>query len=82
MADGIRKTADADIGISTTGIAGPGGGSSEKPVGLLYAGIASDSGTETKKLQFVEDRRINKKRMSQAVLNMLRLFIEKKLGAQ
>lgn len=41
MADGVRKISGADIGISTTGIAGPGGGSDEKPVGLVYVGVSS-----------------------------------------
>ena len=74
MAENVRKIASSDIGISTTGIAGPGGGSAEKPVGLMYAGISSDNGTYTKKLQFFTDRLINKDRMSQAVLDILRLY--------
>ena len=77
MAEGIRFISGADIGVSTTGIAGPGGGSTEKPVGLLYMGLSSDSGTETKKLQLVEDRLINKRIMSQYVMNMLRLHVKK-----
>lgn len=42
MARGVRRLSGAEIGISTTGIAGPGGGSAEKPVGLVYIGISSD----------------------------------------
>jgi nicotinamide-nucleotide amidase len=76
MSEGVRTISGADIGISATGIAGPGGGSSEKPVGLLYCGLSSDRGTEIKKLQFVEDRIINKKRMSQAVLDMVRIHLK------
>ncbi|MFC1551024.1 competence/damage-inducible protein A [Candidatus Latescibacterota bacterium] len=72
MSEGVRRITGADIGISTTGIAGPGGGSAEKPVGLMYTGITTANGTETKKLQFVEDRLINMGIMSQAVLNILR----------
>lgn len=49
MAEGIRKLTGADIGISTTGIAGPGGGSEHKPVGLAYIGIATAHGTKTYK---------------------------------
>ena len=75
MAEGARKLAGADIGLSTTGIAGPGGGSLEKPVGLMFTGISSAMGTETKRLQFVGDRRINKQRMSTAVLDILRLHL-------
>ncbi len=50
MAAGVRKICGADIGISTTGIAGPGGGTIEKPVGLVYVGINSDNLTEVIKL--------------------------------
>lgn len=80
MAQGIRNITGAHIGLSTTGIAGPGGGSPEKPVGLMYTGISSDQGNQTKKLQFVEDRLINKVRMSQAVLDLLRLHLKKRLA--
>ena len=75
MAEGIRKIAGAKIGISTTGIAGPGGGSAEKPVGLMYTGISTEHETVTKKLQFAEDRLINKSIMSQAVLDILRRYL-------
>ncbi len=78
MAEGVRRISGADIGISTTGIAGPDGGSAEKPVGLMYTGIATARGTETKKLQFFEDRLINMGIMSQAVLNSLRYHLIKK----
>ena len=50
MAEGVRKLSGADIGISTTGIAGPGGGTDEKPVGLVYVGVSSRMGTFSKKL--------------------------------
>lgn len=76
MAEGVRKIAGSDIGVSTTGIAGPGGGSAEKPVGLMYTGISSELGTQTKKLQFGEDRLINKNRMSHVVLDNLRLYLK------
>ncbi len=50
MASGIRRLAGSDIGVSTTGIAGPGGGTKEKPVGLVYVGIDSDDLTTVLKL--------------------------------
>lgn len=72
MAEGVRTIAGADIGLSTTGIAGPGGATSSKPVGLMFTGLSDAHGVSTKELQFVEDRRINKNRMSQAVIDILR----------
>lgn len=51
MAEGIRRQAHAYIGLSSTGIAGPGGGTSEKPVGLVYIGIATEEDTQVFKLQ-------------------------------
>ena len=56
MAEAVRKRAGADIGISTTGIAGPGGGSPEKPVGLVFVGIASADETKTYALRLSGDR--------------------------
>ena len=78
MSEGVRQISGADIGISTTGIAGPGGGSKEKPVGLMYGGISFEDGTETKKLQFFEDRFINKSRMSQTMLDIVRNYLKKR----
>ena len=56
MAEGIAKSAGTDIGMSTTGIAGPGGGSDEKPVGLVYIGMHINGRTEAKKFNFEGDR--------------------------
>ena len=57
MAEGVRKRADADYGVATTGIAGPDGGSAEKPVGLVYIGCASAAGTRVERHIFSGDRR-------------------------
>lgn len=51
MAEGARAAINSDIGISTTGIAGPGGGSDEKPVGLVYVGISLAGRTEAYRLE-------------------------------
>jgi competence/damage-inducible protein CinA-like protein len=72
MAEGIRKRADTDFGLAITGIAGPGGGSEEKPVGLVYIALASESGTEHRKLSIPGDRHLVRWRASQAALDLLR----------
>lgn len=56
MAKGVAKLSDTDIGVSITGIAGPGGGSEEKPVGLIYVGIYLKDQIYTKELFFKGDR--------------------------
>jgi nicotinamide-nucleotide amidase len=72
MAEGVRERADTDFGISVTGIAGPGGGSDEKPVGLVYIALADDAHTEHRKLMLPGDRHLIRWRASQAALDLLR----------
>ena len=72
MATGMRQTSGATYGLSTTGVAGPGGGTPEKPVGLVYLGLASSDGVETRKLMLGPDRQVNKTRAALAALNLLR----------
>jgi nicotinamide-nucleotide amidase len=72
MALGIRTTSHVDIGISTTGIAGPTGGSTEKPVGLVWIGYADKEETFALQFNFGNERRIVKERASQAALELLR----------
>jgi len=71
MAEGIRRSSKVDIGISTTGIAGPTGGTKEKPVGLVYIAISASENTVVKKFQFSGDRLQNKESTCDTALNML-----------
>jgi nicotinamide-nucleotide amidase len=72
MAEGVRKHFKTDIGISTTGIAGPTGGSDEKPVGLVYIGYSDKKNTFAKKFLFGNFRDRNKKRAAQMALEIVR----------
>jgi nicotinamide-nucleotide amidase len=72
MAEGVRSRAGTDFGLSVTGIAGPDGGSEEKPVGLVYIALADDAHTEHRKLKLPGDRHLIRWRASQAALDLLR----------
>ncbi|HKP47526.1 MAG TPA: competence/damage-inducible protein A [Pyrinomonadaceae bacterium] len=72
MAEGVRKRAAADFGLSVTGIAGPDGGSDEKPVGLVYIALSDEVQTRSRKLQIPGDRQLVRWRASQAALDLLR----------
>lgn len=75
MAEGVRDRLGTDWGISITGVAGPGGGSDEKPVGLVYVGLSSAAGTLTHKHLFGADlsRDRIRRRSALSALNALRL---------
>jgi len=72
MARGVRHRAKTDFGIAVTGIAGPDGGTEEKPVGLVFIALADDAHTEHKRLMIPGDRELVRWRASQAALDMLR----------
>lgn len=72
MAQGVRKLSRASIGLSVTGIAGPGGGSETKPVGLVYVGYADENKGFAKGFTFFTDRLVNKERFAMAALDVVR----------
>lgn len=79
MAEGVRKLTGSDFSVATSGIAGPGGGSEEKPVGLVWIGVSSEKGTETFGLRFRHDRKRNIERFTASALNILRLKLANEL---
>jgi nicotinamide-nucleotide amidase len=77
MANIVRAKFNTDIGVATSGIAGPGGATPEKPVGMVWIAYSDKHQTVTKKLQISTDRAINIKMASAAVLNLIRLSLPK-----
>ena len=75
MAEGARVLTGSDFAVATSGIAGPGGGTKEKPVGLVWVGVSSSKGTETYKVQYNGDRKRNIERSAAFALNKLRCKI-------
>ncbi len=75
MATNIREKAKVDYGVSITGIAGPDGGTEEKPVGTVFIAIAAKNGVKTHKYQLTNDREINRLRSVYAALGLLRKTI-------
>jgi PncC family amidohydrolase len=73
MAQGARKKAQTDFAIGITGIAGPAGGTEQKPAGLVYISVDSDEGCDTKQCLFSHDRRFIRLRAAHTALNILRL---------
>ncbi|HBR33263.1 MAG TPA: competence/damage-inducible protein A, partial [Firmicutes bacterium] len=72
MAEGVRRQAGTDWGIGITGIAGPGGGSPEKPVGLVYFALVGSGVSLVRERRWPAERRVFKRRTTQAVLDLLR----------
>ena len=78
MAGGVREALDVDVGVATTGIAGPTGGTEEKPVGTVWLGYADGVGARAVRRQFVEDRTLNKELFATAALDLVRRRLEER----
>lgn len=75
MAEGVRRCTGADLGLSTTGIAGPGGGTGDKPVGLVYIALAYPQGVKVEKLLLAGTRDSIRNMTVEAALNLVRLYL-------
>ncbi len=71
MASAARDRLRASVGVSVTGIAGPDGGTAEKPVGLTYVGVADDRGVDVRRYHWPGDRASNKRASARAALELL-----------
>ena len=72
LAEGIRYRSGSTLGIGITGVAGPGGGSVDKPVGLVFHALASNTGTEVVERKWPGDRQRVRRFASQQALDMVR----------
>jgi nicotinamide-nucleotide amidase len=79
MSEGVRTLAYTDLGISTTGIAGPTGGTKEKPVGLVYIGVSTKNKTIVKRCEFQGSRLENKDSTCMEALQLLKQMIQQDL---
>lgn len=75
MAEGVRRCCQSNVGISITGIAGPGGATEKKKVGLVYMALADNKKTITQKHQLFGDRQLIRLRSARRALNMLRMYL-------
>ena len=76
MAEGVRSRLGADIGVAVTGVAGPGGGSDGKPVGLVFAHVAGPDGERAVRTEFPGDREMIRGRATAAALHLVRRLLE------
>jgi competence/damage-inducible protein CinA-like protein len=76
MADGVRSRLGADVGVAVTGIAGPGGGSPEKPVGLVFAHATGPDGERAVRTELPGDRAMIRGRATAAALHLVRRLLE------
>ena len=80
MAEGARRAFAADFAVATTGIAGPGGATARKPVGLVYIALAGPDGVQTEEFHFPGGRAVVTGAATDAALLMLRRAVERRLG--
>jgi nicotinamide-nucleotide amidase len=73
LAEGIRRRVGSTLGVGITGIAGPGGGSEEKPVGTVHLALASATAVRERAIRFIGDREMVRMQASQAALDMVRI---------
>ena len=78
MARGCRERFQSDLAVGITGIAGPGGGTPEKPVGLVYVALAVADGVEVAKYNWHAERSSVKIRSAKTALNLIRLHLAKR----
>ena len=76
MAKGVRDLFESDMAIAVTGIAGPGGSTAGKPVGLVYITLVHRDRVWAKEFKFFTDRTLNKQLSSQVALNMVRIHLQ------
>jgi nicotinamide-nucleotide amidase len=79
MAEGVKQAAGVDIGLAVTGIAGPTGGTFEKPVGTVYIGMSSKTGTFVRRFLFDGNREEIKRQTSDAALTLVLDYLEGRL---
>jgi PncC family amidohydrolase len=79
MARGVKRAFRADVGLAVTGIAGPDGGTLEKPVGLVYVALAAPDGEWAERWVWAGSRWENKERSAETALELLRRYLEGRL---
>lgn len=75
MAEGVRRRLGTELGVGITGLAGPGGGTPEKPVGLVFIAVSGSHGVDVRRFRFSGDRRAVKGQAAEAALAMLEEYL-------